>query len=87
MMVLRTRSESKNNSTCALDPVECMELGRLPNSSSSSGVRLTCAVRSGKVRQEIVDVKVNEVVVGNGLKVTVKERQEQGRVKHEKGEM
>ena len=43
----------------------------------------------GKMRQEVVDVKVSEVVVGSGLEVTVKEqqgRQEQGRVKHEKGE-
>ena len=41
----------------------------------------------GKVRQEVVDVQVSEVVeVGSGLKVTVKEQQEQGRVKHEKGE-
>ena len=39
----------------------------------------------GKVRQEVVDVKVSEVVVGCGLEVPVKEQQEQGRVKHEKG--
>ena len=40
----------------------------------------------GNVRQEVVDVKVDKVTVGNGLEVTVKEQQEQGRVKHEKGE-
>ena len=39
-----------------------------------------------KVRQEVMDVKVDKVVVGSGLEVTVKEQQEQGRVKHEKGE-
>ena len=33
-----------------------------------------------------MDVKVDKVTVGNGLEVTVKEQQEQGRVKHEKGE-
>ena len=40
-----------------------------------------------KVRQEVVDVEVDKVVVGSGLEVTVKEqqrRQEQRRVKHEK---
>ena len=40
----------------------------------------------GKVWQEVVDVKVDKVVVGCGLEVTVREQQEQGRVKHEKGE-
>ena len=43
----------------------------------------------GKVRQEVVDVKISEVGVGSGLEITVKEqqgREEQGRVKHEKGE-
>ena len=34
-----------------------------------------------------MDIKVTKVVeVGSGLEVTVKEQQEQGRVKHEKGE-
>ena len=43
----------------------------------------------GKVRQDRVDRNVSEVVevvVGSGLEVTVKEQQEQGLVKHEKGE-
>ena len=31
-----------------------------------------------------MEVKVDKVVVGSGLEVTVKEQQEQGRVKHEK---
>ena len=33
-----------------------------------------------------MDAKIDEVVVGSGLEVTVKEQQEQGRVKPEKGE-
>ena len=36
--------------------------------------------------QEVVDVEVSMVAVGSGLEMTVKEQQEQGRVKHEKGE-
>ena len=41
----------------------------------------------GKVRQDRVDRNVSEAVeVGKGLEVTVKEQQERGRVKHEKGE-
>ena len=47
-----------------------------------SALDLRFQVRS--VRQEVVDVKVNEVVAGSGLEVTVKEQQR--RVKHEKGE-
>ena len=57
---------------------ECVESARLPNFSSSSGVRLTCALRSGTFGR-IVEV-------GKGLEMTVKEQQEQGQVKHEKGE-
>ena len=39
-----------------------------------------------EVRQDRVDRNVSEVVVvGKGLEVTVKEQEEQGRVKHEKG--
>ena len=36
---------------------------------------MSCAFRTEKVRQELVDVGVSEAVVGIGLEVTVKERQ------------
>ena len=34
----------------------------------------TCSFQVGKVRQEVVDVTVSEVVVGSGFEMTVKEQ-------------
>ena len=45
---------------------------------------VSCAFRTGKIRQDHVDLLVNEVVVGIGLEVDV--REQQGWVNHEKGE-
>ena len=47
---------------------------------------MPCAFRTSKYGMEGADVKVGEVVVRSGLEATVKEQQEQGWVKHEKGE-
>ena len=71
--------------------VECVESARWPNSPRRScGSALDLRFSVGEVRQDRVDRNVNEVVeVGKGLDVTVKEPQEQRRVKHEnrEGEM
>ena len=45
---------------------------------------MSCAFRTGKIRQDHVDGLVNEVVVGIGLEVDV--REQQGWVNHEKGD-
>ena len=39
------------------------------------GVAHVLRFQDGKVRQELVDVGVSEVVVGSGLEVTVQEQQ------------
>ena len=48
------------------------------------GVAHVLRFQDGKVRQDLVDVGVSEVVVGSGLEVTVQEQQ--GWVRHEKGD-
>ena len=68
--------------------ITCVERGLGPIAKQLVLVRSALDLRFwvGKDRQEVVDVKVGEVVVGSGLEVTVKEQQEQGWVKLEKGE-
>ena len=62
------------------------ELGQVAKQLVLVRSALDLRFQAGKVRQEVVDVTVGKVVAGRGLEVTLQEQQEQGRVKHEKGE-
>ena len=61
-------------------------MARWQNTSSSGGVRSTFASTSGKFGRKSWTSKSIRSQVGSGLEMTVKEQQEQGWVKHEKGE-
>ena len=69
--------------------ITCVEggLGQVVKQLFLGRSALDMRIEVGKVRQDVVDVKVYKVLVGRGLEVTVKEQQEQGRVEHEQGEV